>query len=75
MRTTVQIDDDVLQAARVIADAEKRSIGKVISDLARRGLTPALRHSRDKGFPTFRVSPNAGPITGEMVARALEESD
>ena len=75
MRTTIQIDEDVLEAARSIAAAEKQSIGKVVSDLARRGLRPDLRHSRDKGFPTFRVSPDAAPITAEMVSRALEASD
>jgi hypothetical protein len=40
MRTTLDIDDDVLQAAREIAATTSRSIGKVVSDLARRGLTP-----------------------------------
>ena len=39
MRTTLDIDDDVLQAARERADREGRTIGKVLSELARRGLT------------------------------------
>lgn len=37
MRTTLDIDDDVLQTAKEIAAKEKRSAGAVISDLARRG--------------------------------------
>lgn len=39
MRTTLDVDDDVLQAARERADREGRTIGQVVSELARRGLT------------------------------------
>ncbi len=35
MRTTLDIADDVLFAAKEIAQREKKSIGRVISDLAR----------------------------------------
>lgn len=37
MRTTLDIDEDVLQAAKELATKEKRSAGAVISDLARKG--------------------------------------
>lgn len=36
MRTTLVIDDDVLSAAKEIATAERKSVGEVISSLARR---------------------------------------
>ncbi|MGD9902864.1 MAG: CopG family transcriptional regulator [Vicinamibacterales bacterium] len=39
MRTTLDIDDDVLAAAREIADQRRSTAGKVLSELARRGLT------------------------------------
>jgi hypothetical protein len=39
MRTTIDIDDDVLAATKDLAKAEGRSMGAVISDLARRALT------------------------------------
>ncbi|HZU46243.1 MAG TPA: antitoxin [Mycobacterium sp.] len=71
MRTTLDIDDAVLAAARAIAQAEKRSLGAVISELARRGLVPAQRSSEE--FPLFSVSENAPPITADMVDRALDE--
>jgi hypothetical protein len=38
MRTTLAIDDDVLIAAKAIAQQQHRSIGAVVSDLARRAL-------------------------------------
>jgi hypothetical protein len=39
MRTTLDIADDVLAAAKDLARAEGRTMGDVISDLARRALT------------------------------------
>ena len=41
MRTTLDIDDDVLQAAREIALTRGSTAGKVLSELARKGLAPA----------------------------------
>ena len=41
MRTTLQLDDDVLAAARSIARTGKRSLGSVISDLTRQALLAA----------------------------------
>lgn len=71
MRTTLDIDDGVLAAARAIAEAERRSLGSVISDLARRGLVPAQRSGPE--FPTFDVPADAAPITTDLVDRALDE--
>jgi len=72
MRTTLDIDDDVVVAARELAGDERRSLGSVISDLARRGLTPA-RIETDGGLPVIRVPAGTPPITPEMVRRALDE--
>jgi hypothetical protein len=74
MRTTVVIEDDVLEAARSLAEAEGKSLGQVISMLARRGLAPQRQEEVEAGFPVFSVSPEAKPLTLEMVQRALEES-
>jgi hypothetical protein len=41
MRTTLNIDDDVLQAVREIAKRERRSVGAVVSDLLRKALETA----------------------------------
>ncbi|MGE4428845.1 MAG: antitoxin [Solirubrobacteraceae bacterium] len=72
MRTTLDLDDDVVVAARELAGEERRSLGSVISELARRGLTPA-RVESDGGLPVIRVPAGAPPITPEMVRRALDE--
>lgn len=75
VRTTINLDRDVLDATRAIARAERRGLGTVVSDLVRRGLVPP--HPRINGgglFPTFLVDPGAGPITDEMVRAGLEDS-
>lgn len=73
MRTTLRIDDDVLEAARALAESKDRSIGEVLSDLARKGLRPDPQEREDRGFPVFEVSPDARPLTPDDVKRALEE--
>jgi hypothetical protein len=74
MRTTINLDDDVLEAARAVARTERRALGVVMSDLVRRGLVPQQPRIDDEdGFPVFRLRPGAAPITDEMVRGALEE--
>jgi hypothetical protein len=72
VRTTLDIDDDVVTAARELAAYEHRSLGSVISALARHGLTPA-RVETDDGLPVIRVPAGTPPITPEIVRRALDE--
>lgn len=72
MRTTLTLDDDVVAAARDLAAVERRSLGAVISDLARRGLTPA-RVEADGDLPVIRVPAGTAAITPAMVRGALDE--
>jgi hypothetical protein len=75
MRTTVNLDDDVVEAARALADAERRSLGQVISDLVRRGLAPReARIGTEDGFPVFQGPAEAPLITSDMVRTALEDA-
>lgn len=77
MRTTLDIDDDVLTAAKELARLEKRSAGAVMSDLARRSLTGvssqgdagrAPRSSRATGVAGFRPFPARGKVvTNELI--------
>ena len=45
MRTTLDIDDDILQAAKELARAEKKTAGQVLSELRSR----ATAQSRARG--------------------------
>ncbi len=62
----------MVAAARELAGDERRSLGAVISELARRGLTPAkVEVSGD--LPMISVPAGTAAITQEMVRRALDE--
>ncbi|MBO0899014.1 antitoxin [Cellulomonas sp. zg-ZUI222] len=67
MRTTLEIDDRVLAAARAIAEQQNVSIGRAISDLAERALEGTAPASTVRGFPVFH-GPAGHVITDEMVA-------
>ena len=66
MRTTLDIDDAVLDAARALARDQDVSLGRAVSILARRGLTARSGHAAD-GFPVFETEGDADPITLELV--------
>jgi hypothetical protein len=74
MRTTLAIDDDVLAAAKELAMTERKSVGEVISALARRALRPADtgRKSRN-GVPLLPLNPNSPRVTSELVHQLREE--
>ncbi len=73
MRTTLAIDDDVLAAAREMAAAEGKSVGEVMSALAREAMRPApARRATRNGVPLLPVRPGAPRVTSELV-RQLEE--
>jgi hypothetical protein len=73
MRTTLNIEDEVLRAARSLASERRVSLGKMVSELLRQALAPQPLTTYRGDFPVFRVSENAAPITPEMVRRALED--
>ncbi|MCC6196441.1 MAG: antitoxin [Burkholderiales bacterium] len=76
MRTTLDIDDDVLQAAKERARRERRTAGDVISELARQALTapPPSTTSEPEAFYGFRPFPSRGRvITNELIDRIREE--
>jgi hypothetical protein len=77
MRTTLDISDDVLHAAKERARREKKSTGEVISELARRALTdlPAAPVARAPkavyGFKPF--SKRGGIVSNEAIDRLRED--
>ena len=77
MRTTLDIDDDVLQAAKELAQREKKTAGAVLSDLARKGLTtPEQGRVEPVLEDGWLVLPSRGGIvTKELVDRLIEEAD
>jgi hypothetical protein len=74
MRTTLNLDEDILRAAKSLARERGTSVGDVISALVRDALRPPGGIRYEAEFPVFEVGENAPPITPEMVESALEES-
>ncbi len=72
VRTTLNLDDDLVAAARELAASQRRSLGSVVSELARRGLTPA-RVEAVGHLPVIRVPAGTPAITPQMVRRAVDE--
>ena len=58
MRTTLELDDDLLQAARQLAAQRGTTMGQVISELARQALAPKSAPRVRNGVPLF--VPKAG---------------
>jgi len=75
MRTTLTLDDDVLEVARALAEQRGESIGAVVSDLARRSLSAPEPATTRNGIRLFPVRSGAGLVTPELVKAILEEMD
>jgi hypothetical protein len=75
VRTTVDIDDDILQAAKELAAARRKTAGQVLSELARKGLEPARSQRLRNGVPVIPYRAGAPVITSKDVRRWLDEDD
>jgi hypothetical protein len=78
MRTTLDIDADVLQAAKEIAGRTRRTAGQVLSDLARRALSDSRAGSADarrlvNGFEVLPAGDRV--VTPEHIRQLMEESE
>jgi hypothetical protein len=77
VRTTLDIDDDVLQAAKERARREKKSIGRVVSELARQALNapvPAVAARAPRAVYGLRPFPKRGGIvTNELIDKLRDE--
>ena len=77
MRTVLDIDDDVLTAAKQLARERKSTAGEVISDLVRKALTTSSTTGEEPRYRNgFRLLPPTGQIiTSAMVKKWLEEGE
>lgn len=77
MRTTLEIDDDVIAAARELSQLKNQGLGRTISDLARRGLAPEKAPDVEvqSGIPVWKHGPSAVPVTTELVCNLAAETE
>ncbi|MGD0120852.1 MAG: CopG family transcriptional regulator [Candidatus Binatus sp.] len=75
MRTTLDIDEDVLESAKELAASRGTTAGRVISELARSALAPRERSTRKRnGVPILPKQRGARVVvTPEIVNRLRDE--
>ena len=73
MRTTLDLDLDVLQAAKEIGAARGISAGQVVSELLRKALTAPKGANVRNGVPLLRRRAGAPPLTMAAVNRPRDE--
>jgi hypothetical protein len=74
MRTTLAIDDDVLVAAKAIARQQGRSVGDVVSDLARRALHRPAPPIQRNGMILLARGDDRAVVSLEIVNALRDES-
>lgn len=75
MRTTIRIDDDVLLAAKERARREGRTVGDVLSELARESLTRHNESGESTEFLGFEPLPPRGPAVSNELIDSLREEE
>jgi len=76
MRTTLDIDDELLLTVKEIARSEKKTAGEVISGFLRDSLQPkSITQEYRNGVPLLPRSPQGVRVTTELVNRLRDEDD
>jgi hypothetical protein len=73
MRTTLSLDDDVVEEVRGYAEARSVGLGKAVSELVRRGLRSATPTRKLNGLEIFDIPRSAHPITLKRIKQLESE--
>jgi hypothetical protein len=73
MRTTLTLDDDILELAARQAKLRGVSLSKTVSDLVRRGLTAPTPSQVKGGIVMFQLPPDSPTVTTDTVRRIETE--
>ena len=74
MRTTLDIEDDVLLAVKQFSRERHETAGRLISELVRKALLPKLESHERNGVPLFPVKPGAKVVSMDLVNRLRDEA-
>ena len=69
MRTTLELDDDLVLAGKRMAEQRKTTLGRVLSDLVRQALVPKTAPRVRNGVPLFRPRAGARKPSLDLVNR------
>jgi hypothetical protein len=73
MRTTLNLDDDVLKQVKAYAQRGSMPLGEAVSRLARRGLKAGLHTRKVHGLTVFDLPADSPSVTYEHVKRLEDE--
>ena len=73
MRTTLNLDDDVLEILKQYAESRSVALGKAASELVRRGLDAPVQTRMVNGFHTVVLPEGSPKITSARVKQLLED--
>ena len=73
MRTTLNIDDDVLEILKSYAEIRSVGLGRAASELMRRGLNAPVETRMVNGFCAVVLPKDAAKVTSEHVKHLLED--
>jgi len=73
MRTTLDLDEDILGLAKQLAAQRGLSAGKVISNLVRQALEPKKQLRTRNGVPLFESKPGAKRPNLALVNRLRDQ--
>lgn len=80
MRTTLDIDDDVLAAAKAMSQRQQVSAGKALSNLARQALagnpaSPGGSTQNASNAAGFRPFASRGPVVSDALVDSLRDAE
>jgi len=73
MRTTLNLDDDVVELLKDYAENRSVALGKAASELVRRGFAAPVQTRMVNGFHTVVLPANSPRVTSEKVKHLLED--
>jgi len=76
MRTTLEIEDEILLTVKAIAQQRKTTAGDVVSSLLRESLAPKdFKVEYRNGVPLLPRRPHGPVVTAEMIDRLADEDE
>jgi hypothetical protein len=73
MRTTLTLDDDIIESVKTFAESRDLSLGRAVSELVRRGLRAPMRFSLKNGVPVVELPPDSPVVTEDDVRRLRDD--
>ncbi len=72
-RTTLQLEDDALKAAKVHAARHRLTLGKAVSELVRQGAERPMATETRSGLRVMRLNQRSPKVTASLVDRLRED--